>query len=212
MKENMVNMGRRGLMLVLSSPSGAGKTSIAKKLLETDKNLSLSVSVTTRAARKEETHGKDYNFISQAEFNQLIEKNQLLEYAQIFENYYGTLQAPVETALGLGKDVLFDIDWRGTQQLSETSRGDLVTVFILPPSWSDLEKRLFKRAQDSETEIQKRMSKASEEISHWAEYDYVIVNEDFEQSVNNIKSILAAERLKRRRQTGLSEFVKGLQK
>ena len=207
----MVNIGKRGLMLALSSPSGAGKTSISKKLLELDKGLSLSVSVTTRVARKEEIHGKDYNFISQEEFNQLIEENKLLEYAKIFGNYYGTLQAPVETTLQLGKDMLFDIDWQGTQQISEKARGDLVTVFILPPSWSELKERLSKRAQDSETEIQNRMSKASDEISHWAEYDYVIVNKDLEQSVEEIKSILTAERLKRIRQTGLSEFVKSLQ-
>ena len=204
------NLERRGLMLVLSSPSGAGKTSIAKKLLDIDKNLSLSISATTRPAREKEVNGKDYFFVSQEEFDSLVKTNKLLEYAHIFGNEYGTPKEPVENALKNGKDVLFDIDWQGTQQIAETSKGDLVTVFILPPSYAEQKRRLFKRDQDSEEEISNRLNKSSEEISHWAEYDYVIINDDFDKSVHRIMSILTAERLKRSRLTGLAEFVKSL--
>jgi guanylate kinase len=202
---------RRGLMLVMSSPSGAGKTTMSRRLLETDPEISLSVSVTTRAPRKGEIDGRDYKFIDSTEFNLMVNRDQLLEHAKVFGNYYGTPRAPVETALAQGRDVLFDIDWQGTQQLSEKVRDDLVSLFILPPSWHELERRLHSRAQDDASEINRRMGKAADEMSHWAEYDYVIVNRDLDRSVDAVRSILLAERLKRRRQIGLSEFVSGLQ-
>jgi len=201
---------RRGLMLVLSSPSGAGKTTISRRLLETDKEISLSVSVTTRAPRKGEVNGRDYTFIDATEFNLMINRSQLLEHAKVFGNYYGTPRAPVEAALAKGRDIMFDIDWQGTQQLAEKAREDLVSIFILPPSWHELERRLKNRAQDDVTVINNRMAKAADEMSHWAEYDYVIVNKDLNQSVEAVQSILLAERLKRYRQLGLSEFVVGL--
>jgi guanylate kinase len=201
---------RRGLMMVLSSPSGAGKTTISRRLLEADKDIALSISVTTRAPRKGEVDGRDYRFIDATEFNLLINRDQLLEHAKVFGNYYGTPRLPVEQTLAQGRDVLFDIDWQGTQQLAEKARDDLVSIFILPPSWGELERRLFTRAQDDPTEINRRMAKAADEMSHWAEYDYVIVNRDLDQSVEAVKSILLSERLRRRRQIGLSEFVSGL--
>jgi len=201
---------RRGLMMVLSSPSGAGKTTISRRLLETDKEISLSVSVTTRPPRKGETDGRDYKFIDSTEFNLLVNRDQLLEHAKVFGNYYGTPRLPVEATLSEGLDVLFDIDWQGTQQLAEKAREDLVSVFILPPSWFELERRLFSRAQDDPAEINRRMAKAADEMSHWAEYDYVIVNRDLDQSVAAVRSILLSERLRRRRQVGLAEFVSGL--
>ncbi|HYE49466.1 MAG TPA: guanylate kinase [Azospirillaceae bacterium] len=201
---------RRGLMLVLSSPSGAGKTTISRRLLELDRNLSMSVSVTTRAKRPGEVAGVDYHFTDLTEFDLMVNRGQLLEYAKVFGNYYGTPREAVEQDLRAGKDVLFDIDWQGTQQLAEKARDDLVSVFILPPSARELERRLTARAQDSAQEIAKRMSKAADEMSHWAEYDYVIVNRDIDSSVAAVRGILNSERLKRRRQVGLSEFVKGL--
>jgi guanylate kinase len=201
---------RRGLMMVLSSPSGAGKTTISRRVLEADKEISLSVSVTTRAPRKNEVDGKDYKFIDATEFNLLVNRDQLLEHAKVFGNYYGTPRPPVEKTLSEGRDVLFDIDWQGTQQLAEKAREDLVSVFILPPTWHELERRLFNRAQDDPSEINRRMAKAADEMSHWAEYDYVIVNRDLDQSVEAVRSILLCERLRRRRQIGLSEFVSGL--
>jgi guanylate kinase len=201
---------RRGLMMVLSSPSGAGKTTISRRLLETDSEISLSISVTTRAPRAGEVDGRDYNFIDATAFNLLINRDQLLEHAKVFGNYYGTPRLPVEQTLAQGRDVLFDIDWQGTQQLAEKTRDDLVSIFILPPTWFELERRLFTRAQDDPSEINRRMAKAADEMSHWAEYDYVIINRDLEQSVEAVRSILLAERLKRRRQVGLSEFVSGL--
>ncbi|HUY68977.1 MAG TPA: guanylate kinase [Alphaproteobacteria bacterium] len=201
---------RRGLMMVLSSPSGAGKTTISRRLLESDSELSLSVSVTTRPKRAGEAEGRDYHFIDMTDFNIMINREQLLEHAKVFGNYYGTPRAPVEKTLSEGRDVLFDIDWQGTQQLAEKARDDLVSVFILPPSWRELERRLYTRAQDDPAEINRRMAKASDEMSHWAEYDYVIVNRDLDQSVAAVKEILHSERLKRRRQTGLAEFVSGL--
>ena len=201
---------RRGLMMVLSSPSGAGKTSLSRRLLEMDQEISLSVSVTTRPPRAGEVDGRDYSFIDATEFNLLSNRDQLLESAKVFGNYYGTPRLPVEKTLAQGRDVLFDIDWQGTQQLAEKARDDLVSIFILPPSWYELERRLFTRAQDDPSEINRRMAKASDEMSHWAEYDYVIVNRDLDQSVEAVRSILLSERLRRRRQIGLSEFVSGL--
>ena len=202
---------RRGLMIVLSSPSGAGKTTISRRLLETEDALSLSVSVTTRAPRVNEENGRDYFFIDPIEFNLMVNRDQLLEHAKVFGNHYGTPRAPVEKTLAEGRDVLFDIDWQGTQQLAEKARDDLVSVFILPPSWHELERRLFTRAQDTPAVINRRMAKASDEMSHWAEYDYVIINSTLESSVEAVRAILHSERLRRRRQVGLAEFVKGLQ-
>jgi guanylate kinase len=201
---------RRGLMMVLSSPSGAGKTTISRRLLAADPEISLSISVTTRAPRKGEVDGHDYSFIDATDFNLLINRDQLLEHAKVFGNYYGTPRLPVENTLAQGRDVLFDIDWQGTQQLAEKARDDLVSIFLLPPSWHELERRLFSRAQDDPSVINLRMAKASEEMSHWAEYDYVIVNRNLDQSVEAVRSILQSERLKRCRQIGLSEFVSGL--
>ncbi len=202
---------RRGLMFVLSSPSGAGKTTLSRRILETDPEISLSISVTTRAPRKGEVAGSDYSFIDTTEFNLMVNRGQLLEHAKVFGNYYGTPRAPVEKTLTEGRDVLFDIDWQGTQQLAEKARDDLVSIFILPPTWHELERRLQNRAQDDSSEINRRMAKACDEMSHWAEYDYVIINYDIEQSVAAVRSILLAERLKRRRQIGLADFVNGLQ-
>lgn len=202
---------RRGLLLVLSSPSGAGKTSLAHSLLESDPNISLSVSVTTRKARPGEMDGRDYWFVNEAKFKAMTAADQLLEWAAVFGNYYGTPREPIEKALAEGRDVLFDIDWQGTQQLSERLAGDLVRVFVLPPSSETLEARLRKRAQDPDEVVAKRMAAASAEISHWAEYDYVIVNADLADSSAALRAILAAERLRRDRMTGLSAFVRGLQ-
>lgn len=201
---------RRGLMMVLSSPSGAGKTTISRHLLEMDDQIKLSVSVTTRAPRAGEVHGRDYSFIDVTEFNLMVNRDLLLEHAKVFGNYYGTPRLPVENTLAEGRDILFDIDWQGTQQLAEKAREDLVSVFILPPSWRELERRLFERAQDEPSEINRRMAKAADEMSHWAEYDYVIINRDINQSVMAVHSILQSERLKRRRQIGLAEFINGL--
>ena len=201
---------RRGLMLVLSSPSGAGKTTLSRQLLDNDPHISLSVSCTTRQKRPGERDGVDYRFVDTATFRGMIERREFLEYAEVFGNYYGTPRQPVEQALLSGRDMLFDIDWQGTQQLKEKGRADLVTVFILPPSTRDLEKRLRTRAQDTPDVVAKRMSKASDEMSHYAEYDYTIINKDIATSLNQLKSILTAERLKRERQLGLSAFVKAL--
>ena len=197
-------------MLVLSSPSGAGKTSICKKLLEREKELKLSVSATTRTRRLGEVEGKDYQFISISEFEMRIKKAQFLEYAKVFGHYYGTPSHLVENSLRSGRDVLFDIDWQGTQQLKAKARQDLVSVFILPPSIKELEKRLFKRAQDTIEVVAERMSKSANEMSHYPEYDYVVINYDLNQSVQQVQSILHAERLRRERQVGLVEFVKQL--
>jgi guanylate kinase len=201
---------RRGLMLVLSSPSGAGKTTLSRQLLDNDKQIQLSVSCTTRAKRPGERDGTDYRFVDTATFRGMIERKQFLEYAEVFGNYYGTPKAPVDEALASGRDVLFDIDWQGTQQLRDKGRADLVTVFILPPSTRDLEKRLLTRAQDPKEIVAERMAKAADEMSHWAEYDYVVVNSDIGTSLTNLKAILTAERLKRERLVGMSVFVKGL--
>ncbi len=203
---------RRGLMFVLSSPSGAGKTTITRALLKSNPQTNLSISVTTRPRRPGEVHGQDYFFVDFAEFDRMVEAGELLEYAKAFGHYYGTPKKPVEAALSKGHDVIFDIEWQGTQQLAEQARNDLVTVFILPPSSSELERRLRNRAQDSEEEIHYRMSRAADEMTHYSEYDYVIINEDVEESIVRTQLILDAERLKRHRLTGLSEFVRGLKK
>jgi guanylate kinase len=209
-KDDAGEIKRRGLMLVLSSPSGAGKTTISRKLLGRDGNLSMSISVTTRPRRPGEVDGQDYLFIDATEFDRLVGQGALLEHAKVFGNYYGTPRAAVESALAEGRDVLFDIDWQGTQQLAEKAREDLVSVFILPPSTRELERRLKERAQDSADEVARRMAKAADEMSHWAEYDYIIVNHDIESSTRRVEAILQAERLRRERQVGLSEFVKTL--
>lgn len=199
---------RRGLMLVLSSPSGAGKTTISRCLLEIEDDLTMSVSATTRRKRPGETEGKDYYFTDNQDFGERVNRGELLEHAKVFDYYYGTPRAPVERALSAGRDVLFDIDWQGTQQLYEQAGDDLVRVFILPPSTRALEARLRARAQDSDEVVARRMGEASSEMSHWQEYDYVIVNDDLEKSLQQVRSILAAERLKRARQIGMGEFVK----
>jgi guanylate kinase len=202
---------RRGLMLVLSSPSGAGKTTLSRRLLAEDAGVTLSVSVTTRKMRPGEVDGRDYHFIDRRRFDEMVEHDELLEYAEVFENSYGTPTKPVMDALAAGRDVLFDIDWQGTQQLRDRARNDLASVFVLPPSIPELERRLTTRAQDDHDTILHRMSKAADEMSHWAEYDYVIVNHEIEQAFADVKAILAAERLKRARQPGLYDFVRGLQ-
>lgn len=198
---------RRGLMLSLSSPSGAGKTTIAKRLLASEDNVIVSVSATTRAPRPGEVDGVDYHFVDQGKFEQLIADGALLEYAKVFDHYYGTPRQPVEDALASGRDVLFDIDWQGTQQIRDQMNKDLVSVFILPPSIAELERRLRARAQDSEIVIARRMAKNADEIRHWHEYDYVIVNHDLDTSVAEVRTILHSERLKRRRQMGMRPFV-----
>ena len=200
--------GRRGLMFVLSSPSGAGKTSISRRLLAKENDLELSVSATTRKRRPSEV--EDYHFVTADEFHLMINNREMLEYAKVFDHYYGTPAAPVMAALGEGRDVLFDIDWQGTQQLADASREDLVSVFILPPSTRDLEKRLLSRAQDSADVVASRMAKASDEISHYREYDYILVNDDLDQAVKEVRAILQAERLRRDRQIGLTDFVRRL--
>ena len=204
-------IARRGLMLVLSSPSGAGKTTLSRRLLEADPGVDLSISVTTRKQRPGEIDGRDYHFIDAASFETMVEKGELLEWARVFGHRYGTPRPPVEAALVRGRDVLFDIDWQGTQQLREKAARDLVSIFVLPPSIPDLERRLRSRAQDSDEVIHARMAKAADEMSHWAEYDYVVINTDIDHAFTEVQSILAAERLKRERQTGLSDFVRRLQ-
>lgn len=206
------NIGRRGLLLVLSSPSGAGKSTLSRRLLERDDGIDMSVSVTTRPPRPGEKDGVDYYFISQDKFRDMADGGELLEWAEVFGNSYGTPRAPVELALADGRDFLFDIDWQGTQQLSQALEDDLVRVFILPPSAKTLQERLVNRAQDSMSVVAKRMAEAANEISHYAEYDYVIINDDLDVSDQAIDAILAAERLKRKRRTGLTAFVRGLVK
>jgi guanylate kinase len=206
-----IAVARRGLMLVLSSPSGAGKTTLSRRLLDGDKRVSLSVSVTTRRIRPGETEGRDYRFIDRQRFDAMVDNNELLEWAEVFDNYYGTPAKPVMDALAAGRDVLFDIDWQGTQQLRDKARGDLVSVFVLPPSIPELERRLRSRAQDDYETIHRRMAKAADEMSHWAEYDYVVVNHDLDQAFADVSAVLSAERVRRERQIGLSDFVRGLQ-
>lgn len=207
---NAPNIRRRGIMLILSSPSGAGKTTLSRLLLERDIGLSMSVSCTTRPKRPGETPGVDYHFVDEAAFEAMIAQGDMLEHAEVFGNRYGTPRKPVEAALNSGRDVLFDIDWQGTQQLKQTARDDVVSVFVLPPSFAELEKRLHSRAQDAPEVVARRMAKASDEMSHWAEYDYIIVNQHIEDSVASVQAILTAERLRRARQVGLRDFVVGL--
>ena len=205
-----IQVQRRGLMLVLSSPSGAGKTTISRRLLGLEPALTMSVSATTRPKRPGEVAGVDYHFVDPTEFGLMINRGEFLEHAKVFDNYSRTPRGPVEAALRRGADVLFDIDWQGTQQLAQNARDDLVAVFILPPSTRELEQRLKARAQDSAEVVAGRMAKAADEMSHWAEYDYIIVNHNIEESVAEVRAILTAERLRRQRQVGLPEFVKGL--
>ena len=200
-------IARRGLMLVISSPSGAGKSTIARALLARDSNLSMSVSMTTRTPRPGEVDGRDYIFVSEATYRTMVAGDGFLEHATVFDNHYGTPRAPVEAAMAEGRDVLFDVDWQGTQQLRQNARADLASVFILPPSRSELERRLRTRAQDPEEVVRRRMAKAADEMSHWAEYDYVVVNACVEEAVAGVEAILAAERLRRDRRIGLAAFV-----
>ena len=203
-------ISRRGLMLVLSSPSGAGKTTLSRRLLADDPGLTMSVSITTRPKRPGEQEGVDYIFVEPIEFDLMVNRRQLLEHAKVFDHYYGTPAEPVEDALSAGRDVLFDIDWQGTQDLKEEMRDDVASIFILPPSTRELERRLKNRAQDSDEVVARRMAKAADEISHWPEYDYGIVNQDAEAALDQVRAILTAERLKRARQAGLGDFVKRL--
>ena len=201
---------RRGILLVLSSPSGAGKTTITRALIASDPNVQISVSVTTRAKRAGEVEGKHYHFITQARFDEMVGAGELLEHATVFGHCYGTPRAPVETVLSGGGDIVTDIDWQGTQQLRGRARDDLVSVFILPPSMAALEERLRTRAQDSEDVVRARMAKSTDEMSHWPEYDYVIVNYDIDESVARVRAIVAAERVRNERLVGLADFVNRL--
>lgn len=203
-------IARRGFMFVLSSPSGAGKTTIAHMLLDAEKNIELSISVTTRPKRPTEIEGRDYNFVDESHFKALIKDNQLLEHAHVYGYHYGTPKNDIDKKLHAGTDILFDIDWQGTQQLKQVATADLVSIFLLPPAFKALEERLYKRAADSTDTIHKRMEKAADELSHWAEYDYVIINNQLDETVNAVRAVLHAERLKRRRQLGLANFVNNL--
>src|SRR5579864_9228572 len=202
---------RRGLMFVLSSPSGAGKTSLSRLLIERAPGLRMSVSATTRPMRPGEVEGRDYLFVDKTRFERMVKQHELLEWATVFDHRYGTPRAAVEVALSAGQDVLFDIDWQGTQQLREKARADVVSVFILPPSAPDLEKRLQSRAQDSAAVIRSRMNRATHDLSHCAEYDYIIINHDIDEAFAEVQSVLKAERLKRERRIGLTTFVRSLQ-
>lgn len=208
---NRKSIARRGLMLVLSSPSGAGKTTLSRMLLKVDRGVELSVSVTTRPKRRGEVNGRDYHFIDRDQFDAMVRAGDLLEWAEVFGHYYGTPRKPVQKALRLGRDVLFDIDWQGTQQLSEKARGDIASIFVLPPSIPELERRLHTRALDDEAVIRRRMAKAASELSHWAEYDYVIINDTLDHAFAEVQTILAAERMKRDRQVWISAYVRRLQ-
>lgn len=205
-----VEIQRRGLMLVLSSPSGAGKTTLSRRLLESDKKVVMSVSATTRPKRPNEVEARDYFFVGDEAFAAMVKAGEFLEHAQVFGHHYGTPRKPVQEALAAGRDVLFDIDWQGTQQLRQQVRDDVVTIFVLPPSRHELERRLKSRAQDTAEVVARRMAKADDEISHWAEYDYVIVNQDIDRAEKQVKTILLAERLKRARQPGIPAFVETL--
>ena len=204
------NVQRRGLMLVLSSPSGAGKTTLSRKLLASDGSVAMSVSTTTRAPRSGEEEGEDYFFVSPSMFTQMAQGGAFLEHALVFGHHYGTPREPVQMALAKGRDVLFDIDWQGTQQLRQQAGDDLVSIFVLPPSHEELERRLRARAQDTEDVVQARMARANNEISHWAEYDYVVINDDLDSTLQKIRTILDAERMKRGRQIGIAEFARKL--
>ena len=212
MTSDAAGLPRRGLMFVLSSPSGAGKSTLARLLLSEDKNLDDSVSVTTRARRASEVDGRHYHFIDRDSFERMREHGELLEWAEVHGNYYGTPRAPVEKALAQGRDVLFDIDWQGTEQLSaiDTLKPDLVRVFVLPPSFAELRARLERRAEDSADVIQRRLKNAEVEIGKWAQYDYVVVNQDLDTTFPAVRAVLAAERLRRERGIGLSSFVERL--
>lgn len=210
-RQEKTAIARRGLMLVLSSPSGAGKTTLSRRLLELDDNVMLSISVTTRKKRPSEIHGRDYYFIERRDFDELVASGELLEWAEVFDNYYGTPKKPVMDALASGRDVLFDIDWQGTQQLRDTARVDMASIFVLPPSIPELERRLHTRAEDDEETIHRRMAKLADELNHWSEYDYVVINDDLETAFFEVKTILTSERLKRERQPGIADFVRKLQ-
>jgi guanylate kinase len=206
-----MTMQRRGLLIILSSPSGAGKSTLAKRLMAWDPTLRFSVSATTRAPRPGEVDGRDYYFRSRAEFEAMVAAGEMLEHAEVFGNFYGSPRAPVEAAMGAGRDTLFDIDWQGGQQIRNSVLGkDVVSIFVLPPSIAELERRLRTRAQDSDAVIAGRMAKSEAEISHWAEYDYVLINDDLDRAEADLRTILAAERMRRDRQPGLSDFVRGL--
>ncbi|POO53115.1 guanylate kinase [Agrobacterium rosae] len=205
-----VHIARRGLMLVISSPSGAGKSTIARNLLEKDKNISLSVSVTTRARRQSEIDGIHYHFISKRDFERMREGEQLLEWAEVHGNYYGTPREPVETAMAEGKDMLFDIDWQGAEQLQDKMKADVVSIFILPPTMTELQSRLHRRAEDTEEVIQTRLANSRSEIEHWRDYDYVILNDDLQAAFEAIEAIVKAERVRRDRRHGMFDFVREL--
>lgn len=205
-----IQIERRGLMLVISSPSGAGKSTIARNLLEADPGLSLSVSVTTRQRRASEIAGRHYHFINHKEFERLRDSDALLEWAEVHGNFYGTPREPVEEAMSAGRDMLFDIDWQGAKQLKEKMRGDIVSIFILPPSMAELKARLKRRAEDQETVIETRLKNARTEIEHWTEYDFVVVNDDLDRAFSEVRAIVIAERLRRDRRPGLFDFVSGL--
>ena len=210
LNNDQIDPGRRGLMIVLSSPSGAGKTTMTRKLLSQYDDMAMSISATTRKARSGEVDGRDYIFLTKDQFNIMEDEGAFLEHARVFDHYYGTPREPVEAALSRGHDVIFDIDWQGAQQLTQAASDDLVKIFILPPNMRELEQRLRRRAQDSHEVIAKRMSKSEAEISHWAEYDYVIVNDDLDRSMDRLRLIVETERMKRKRQLWLQPFVKSL--
>ena len=205
-----MTMTRRGLLLILSSPSGAGKSTLSRRLMAWDQDLSFSVSATTRSPRTGELDGREYYFKTRAAFQAMVKDGQMLEHAEVFGNFYGSPRGPVEDAMTQGRDTLFDIDWQGGQQIKQAMRGDVVSIFILPPSIAELESRLRGRAQDSEQVIAQRMAKSQAEISHWMEYDYVIVNRDLDTAFGELVTILQAERLRRDRQPHLADFVRGL--
>jgi len=205
------NVDRRGLLIILSSPSGAGKSTLARKLMDWDPTIRFSVSATTREKRPDEAEGKDYYFLSQHEFHRQVKNDEMLEYAEVFGNQYGSPKGPVVTALAAGRDVLFDVDWQGAQQIRNSSLGrDVLSVFILPPSIAELERRLHFRGQDTEAVILRRMSKSRDEISHWAEYDFVLINRDLQETEDKLKRIVSVMRMRKNTQPGLSDFVRGL--
>jgi len=204
-------VARKGLLLILSSPSGAGKSTLARRLMDWDPTLRFSVSATTRPPRPGEVDGREYHFTSREDFQRMVAEGEMLEYAEVFGNFYGSPRGPVERAMRDGRDTLFDVDWQGGQQIRDSALGrDVVSIFVLPPSIAELERRLRGRGQDSDEVIARRMDKARDEISHWAEYDYVLVNEDIDRAEERLKTIVMTERLRRDRQTGLAEFVRGL--